>query len=222
MVIGEITSHLLNALVTNGFNNITSAAILYPKYSEVGIDTYVLRDAKSTTKISAEGTGWRVKMLKQTHLTAAELNAAPEYINYNAYNILQASDISFGLPFDLYQQEADSLLEIVNVDRSELMNTFKNAAGPDEPSIAAVFLKIPPAERTLIVTPDTSATGQAIYWNTGGSPLIPTLQEVDVFFGKKCSCLYGSSGFVKPKFYQSGKMFFLFSTWIVHAILQKK
>lgn len=209
MVIGGINSHLLNGLITNGFNNITSSAILYPKYSEVGIDTYILRDAKSTTKISVEGTGWRVKILKETHLTATELNAAPEYINYNAYNTLQTSNISFSLPFDLYQQESNKFLEIVGIDRSELMNTFRNVGGPDAPSIAAVFLKITSAERTLIVTPDITEAGQAIYWNTGGSPLINTLQEVDVFLKKSGLTYADLQGLLKQSFINPGNVLYI-------------
>ncbi|PTQ98229.1 virulence plasmid A protein [Mucilaginibacter yixingensis] len=184
MVAGLITPHLLSGLTTNAFDRITASAILYPKYNEAGVDTFILRDAKSTTKIAAEGTGWRATRLKQTHLTADELNAAPEYVNDLAYQTLQSSNISFGLPFDLYQQEADALLQVVGVNRADLMNTLANSAGPDATSIAAVYLKIPPAERALIVNADNSAASQTIFWSTGAQPPIPFLQEVDIFLNK--------------------------------------
>lgn len=184
MVKGKINAHLLTGLTDNGIKNVTDEALLYPKYSAAGVDTYMLRDAKSTTKISAEGTGWRVRQLRQTHLSAAELNAAPEYVNGDAYDTLAISHISFGLPFDIYQERGNSLLEIVGIERADLMDTLGNTAGPDAPSKAAVYLKISPAERTLVVTPDTTTAGQAVYWSTGALPLLPTLQEVDVFLKK--------------------------------------
>ncbi|NLR82361.1 neuraminidase-like domain-containing protein [Chitinophaga eiseniae] len=184
IVVGKINAHFLKGLTDNGMKHITDQALLYPKYSAAGVDTYMLRDTQSTTKISAEGSGWRVKQLRQTHLSAAELNAAPEYINDAAYQALSVSHISFGLPFDIYQQRSNSLLEIVNIERADLMDTLGNAAGPDTASKAAVYLKISPAERTLIITPDATTAGQAVYWNTGALPLITTLQEVDVFLKK--------------------------------------
>ncbi|HEY9259592.1 neuraminidase-like domain-containing protein, partial [Chitinophaga sp.] len=184
MVAGKISAHLLQGLTDNDVKNVTDEALLYPKYSAAGVDTYLLRDVKSTTKISAEGTGWRVRQLRQTHLSATELNAAPEYVNSDAYDTLSLSHISFGLPFDIYQERGNSLLEIVGVERADLMDTLGNAAGPDAPSKAAVYLKISPAERTLIVTADTTTAGQAIFWSTGALPLLATVQEVDVFLKK--------------------------------------
>lgn len=181
MVEGTITAHLFNQLASNNFN-ITASAIIYPSYQEGTVTTFMLRDAKCTIKISANGTGWTVKELKQTHLSAAELSACPEYINTNAYDTLQTSDISFSLPFDLYQQEGGALLETVGVERAGLMDIFQVPAGLTASQIAAVALGISPAEAGLICNADTA--NQYVYWNTTAAALLTTVNEVDVFLAK--------------------------------------
>src|SRR5450432_3049172 len=183
LVPGAITNHLLTAL-TGAKYNITASAILYPSYTEgTGmVTTYILRDSAITVKIAQVGTGWNAWELRQTHRTSAELLASPEYVNANAYTLLQGSDISFLLPFDLYQQEGEALLENVGVQRADLMNAFKVPAGIGDVSIAAVALGIPPAEAMLIINADPA--NQFVYWNTSAAALLTTVNEVDVFLQK--------------------------------------
>lgn len=180
MVDGAIRPQLLNALKPTF--DITEKAILYPNYSEAGLDTFILRDTKITIKIQKEGTDWRVKRLRQTHLSAQELSAAPEYINEDAYTLLQAAKSSFSLPFDKFQEEGSAMIEVFGLKRSELMETFRNAISPTNEAIASESLGISSALAQIIFTPEPN--NQAVYWNTGGSPLILTLEKIDTLLTK--------------------------------------
>jgi hypothetical protein len=178
LVPGAIDAHLLTTLVAASFN-ITSAAIIYPSYVEVATTCFIIRDAMITLKVSQTGTGWNARELHQSHLSASQLLAYPEYVNTGAYNILQGADLAFTLPFDLYQQEAESLLATVMIKREGLMAAFQAPAGLTEADIAAVALGIPPADVTLITT--VNPANQYIYWNAPVATVLVVVAEVDVF-----------------------------------------
>ena len=181
LVPGAIDTHLLTALQGAGYN-ITSVAIIYPSYMEGAVTCFIIRDTMITLKVSQTGTGWNARELHQTHLTSAELLAYPEYVNTAAYNLLQTAEMAFTLPFDLYQEESESLLSTVNIQRSALMAALQAPAGLTEASIAAVALGIPPTDANLITTPN--ATNQYVYWNVTAGSLPGSVAEVDVFLLK--------------------------------------
>src|ERR1019366_4008979 len=73
---------LLATLQGAGWRLTTSAIVQAPDLN----GDLILRDEGVTAKLENEGVDtWRVRRLRQTHGTAAELSAAPEYVNAAAY-----------------------------------------------------------------------------------------------------------------------------------------
>ena len=176
---GPIELPLLTLLQVNQLP-ITNQAVIYELDSQ---GNYTLRDKKLVCKIIPNGAGqWIIKRLRQTTLTAPELAAAPEYLNEGAYNILRNSDYAFHLPFDLFQQEADSYFEQFDIQRADLMQTLQVSANPTNYDIAAAALSITAAEWQLTVTPNPA--NQYLYWNTGTIAPAAALKVVDTFLQK--------------------------------------
>jgi hypothetical protein len=183
IAIGAISQALFDLLKTK--LPVTLQATIYGGQVDASNNylNYVLRDKNLVCKITSNGSGsWIVKRLRQTHLSAAELAAAPEYLNEEAYKILQTSHYAFHLPFDLFHQEARSYFEQFDVRRADLMHVLQVAANPADYAIAAEALGITDEERKLIVTPNPS--NQNLYWNTGTPSAAPVMKVVDTFLQK--------------------------------------
>lgn len=181
LVPGLIDAHLLTPLQAAGYS-ITSAAIIYPSFTEGIVTVYIIRDTMITLEVSQTTTGWNARELHQSHLSQTELLACPEYVNAAAYTLLANSALSFSLPFDLYQEEGEALLSTAGVKREQLMAAFQAPAGLTEAQIAAVALAIPPGDATLIETANPGQ--QFVYWNTSAATLLTTVNEVDIFLQK--------------------------------------
>jgi len=176
---GIITQPLLTLLQANQLP-VTNQAVIYDLDSK---GNYTLRDKKLAYKIIPNGSGqWIIKRLRQTTLTAPELAAAPEYLNEGAYTILQTSSYAFHLPFDLFQQEAESYFEQFDIQRADLMQALQVSANPTNYDIAAAALNLTDAERQLIV--NAKPTDQNLYWNTGAIAPATALKVVDIFLQK--------------------------------------
>ncbi len=179
---GKISSGLYNTLKTHF--PLTESAMVFDHDLEGG---YVVRDAKVVCKIIPDGMPdtWKVKRLRQTHLSAAELSAAPEYLNTDAYETLRTTNYAFNLPFDLFHQEGRGYFEQFGTRRDELMRALKLAAGPSDAAIAADGLGIADDERALIA--DSAAGDPArlrAYWNTGADEAREKVKVVDTFLTK--------------------------------------
>jgi len=92
---------------------------------------------------------------RQTHGTAEERAAYPEYVNDAAYQKLRLPNRNgpLTLPFDLDVEEVRAYLGLVGIRRFELMTIFRGPAAPNNPSdvdIAAELLGIAKAEQDLI------------------------------------------------------------------------
>src|SRR5690606_644164 len=99
---------------------------------------HYLRDKALVCKIeNTGGNNYKIFRLRQTFGTAAELDAAPEYINEAAYNELKTQKFAFKLPFDLHHTEALAYLNRFDVDRADLMKAFQSASTPSDVNIAA-------------------------------------------------------------------------------------
>lgn len=141
---------------------------------------WFIRDKQHTYKIKKAGGQLQATVIKQTHDTAAERNAIPEYINYTVYdNQLKTALHPVSLPFDLAWEECRAYLNKIEVDKPLWMETFRNVAtaSPTTEAIAAEYLGLSPTDRNIITTPNTAAQTQ--FW--GG---LVDIDKVSVFLQK--------------------------------------
>ena len=165
-LIGKISGGLLNALTAAGLK-VSADALIFETESSTTKPHY-LRDKNLVCKIEKTGgNNYKIYRLRQTFGTAAELDAAPEYVNENAYLKLRNNNFAFKLPFDLPHTEAKAYLSRFDINRPDLMKAFQSAANPSEESIAAERLGLTDAERkiiTLAPVPNDNDAQQA-FWN---------------------------------------------------------
>jgi hypothetical protein len=183
---GGISTSLFNALTVAGIP-VTAKAQVFATETSPGVSAasqpFYLRDTKAVCKITSNsGGGFTVKRLRQTLSTAAELAAAPEYVNANAYNLLRNSSFAFKLPFDLDLTEAKAYFSRFGIERYELMTDFQVGSNPTDRSIAAEMLGLTRAERRLIVKADVP--GQSAFWNTTAATAAAEMANVDTFLTK--------------------------------------
>ena len=167
---GIISNILLTTLTGEGLP-VTDKAVIYETdgglLSSAALPHY-LRDKRVVCKIvNTGGNNYKVFRLRQTLSAAKELDAAPEYINMEAYEELKASRLAFILPFDLHHTEAAELFKRFDISRSELMQAFQVAGDPSDGVIAAENLGLTDAESAIITTtpsPNNNAAQQE-FWN---------------------------------------------------------
>lgn len=128
-----------------------------------------------------------VQEVHQTHLTAEEISANPEYTNTNVYNSLSDPFNAFGnnlwslyqsggtipitLPFDLYFTEANLFLEKMGIQRYTLINAFGQQGTTQLSSNVAAYLGLSMGDVNIIFTsrfsPDASVPDpQLIFWGS--------------------------------------------------------
>ncbi len=112
-------------------------------------------------------------ILPNTKAGAGELRAYPQYVNPKAYAQLRQARFPFALPFDLFAEEVRAAFQKCNLQRWDLMRTFRGTAAPNNPTdgeIAADYFGIsadPAAafdEKRLILVADPTAAGQQVLW----------------------------------------------------------
>ena len=193
-----ITDALRDELTDKGLP-VTSKAKIFGTETGTGITSpYYLRDDKVVCKIiNTGGSDYKIYCLRQTLATAEELDAAPEYVNTEAYKILaneykvsdpaKRCELAFKLPFDLYHTEAKAYFSRFDVNRADLMKAFQNAALPTDESIAAERLELTDAERNIITTtpaPNNNAAQQN-YWNVPApGNVVDYMKQVDHFLDR--------------------------------------
>src|SRR5215213_2275006 len=132
--------------------------------------TYLLKK-KATPNFFAE-------ILRNTKTTADELRAYPQYVNPKAYAKLRQARFPSALPFDLYAEEVRAAMRKSNLQRWDLMGTFRGAAAPNNPTdgeIAAEYFNIsadaaaPFDEKRLILSADATTGGQQLVWGEDGN-----------------------------------------------------
>jgi hypothetical protein len=170
---GVIPPPLLAALQGVGWR-FTDAAIIQP--ADINGDL-IVRDEGETAKLQKQGgMSWLARRLRQTHGSAAELAAAPEYVNVGAYTALAGADYAFELPFDLNHVEAGAYFDRFGIPRAQLMRDFATAGAPADEVIAAEGLGLTDSERALVVTPD--AGGQGAIWALPAATVVTDMTVV--------------------------------------------
>lgn len=117
----------------------------------------ILRGDDGVYSVASSGNAFTLTRLHQTHGTAAERAAEPEYVNDNAYDKLKDATIFYALPFDLAFEEISEVLERFKIDRGSLMRALAAGGVPDAFSIGAADLGLPARVANLIVTEKSGA-----------------------------------------------------------------
>lgn len=133
--------------------------------------TYLLKKKVPSPNFFAE-------ILRNTKASAAELRAYPQYVNPKAYEKLRAAKYPLALPFDLFAEEVRAAFQKCNLQRWDLMRTFRGTTAPNNPTdgdIAAEYFGISadPAvafdEKRLILVADPTVIGQQALWGEVGN-----------------------------------------------------
>ena len=158
-----------------------------------GTDATYLLKKKATANFFAQ-------LLPNTKASSAELRAYPAYVNPEAYKKLRVAKYplavpldlfpegdarrpdqrarAFALPFDFFAEEVRAGCQKSNLQRWDLMRTFKGLAAPNNPTngeIAAEYfgLSCDPAatfdEKRLILVADATVAGQQAVWGETGN-----------------------------------------------------
>jgi hypothetical protein len=172
---GKASAALVAAVQAAG-HDIADAAIVYGPHAA---DRFMLRDKLVTIAVAGPGPNWTLRLLRQTHGTAEERAAAPEYVNPAAYVLVAAGKAAFGLPFDLFHAETRALLAAAGIDRAELMQALTVAGAPSDTAIAGERLGLSAAERDLIFVADVA--DQARIWSTPSPNAATDMANLDLF-----------------------------------------
>jgi hypothetical protein len=177
LVEGVVHANVRNELKSKNLDLSTDGVVTL---GAPGSDEWFIRDKQSTYKISKNAGILSAKVIKQTHDTAAERKAIPEYINYAAYdNHLKTALHPMTLPFDLSWEESRAYLDKIEVSKSLWMEAFRNKATntPVDHIVAGEYLRLSPKEKDIITTPNVGA--QAQFW--GG---LVDIDKVSAFLHK--------------------------------------
>lgn len=132
--------------------------------------TYLLKK-KATPNFFGE-------LLPNTKASGEELRAYPANVNPKAYNKLRQARFPLGLPFDLFAEEVRAAFRQSNLQRWDLMRTFRGPAAPNNPTdgeIAAEYFGISCDaaaafdEKRLILVADATVAGQQAVWGETGN-----------------------------------------------------
>jgi len=165
-------------------------------------DLWVVHGTDATYLLKKKATpNFFAQILPNTKTTSAELRAYPAYVNSEAYKRLRARKYplaipldlfpegdarreeqrtrTLSLPFDLFAEEVRAGFQKSNLQRWDLMRTFRGPVVPNNPTdgeIAAEYFSIscdaaaPFDERRLILVADASVAGQQEVWGESGNP----------------------------------------------------
>jgi hypothetical protein len=180
----SMVAGLAGAAVKSAFAAATPSVVLSNEATiSEHIDNYrVVRDSLQTYKVMETATVLSVSVLRQTHGTAEELAANPEYVNEAAYVVLRTERYPSSLPFDLFTEEVRAYLDKVKIKRADLMEVFHgNAATTID--IAAEYFGISQGEQSVIL--DADATNQFVFWGEpNNAAAITQASNVEVFLQK--------------------------------------
>lgn len=149
---GPISGDVEVELNDNGYV-ISSEAEVYAQDSR---NQWAIRDKQHAYKLFRQGADLKILPTKQTHWTAAELRANPEYTNAGAYDKLSAEVFPFNLPFDLWHIQTRQYLTHLGVAQPRLFELFRQTfldgitQTPNELQIDSAWLGLNETERKII------------------------------------------------------------------------
>lgn len=187
---GKVSKTLRNTLQAAGIPVSDDASIheTEPGMFSSDLLPHYLRDKDLVCKIEhVHDNDYKVYRLRQTFAPAEELQAAPEYINQNAYDVLKQRSFAFNLPFDLNHTEARAYFDRFDVSRAALMKAFQTTNTITDEEIAAESLGLTEAERLIIAkapSPNDNSAQQK-YWNVPApGKVLDYLKRVDNFLDR--------------------------------------
>jgi Tc toxin complex TcA C-terminal TcB-binding domain/Neuraminidase-like domain/Salmonella virulence plasmid 28.1kDa A protein len=143
--------------------------------------TYLLKKKPPATPFFAQ-------VLRNTKASAAELRAYPQYVDREAYEILRAAKYPLALPFDLFAEEVRATFQKANLQRWELMQTFRETPiTPSEAEVAAEYfgISVDPAapidELRLIADAKPNVADQQARWGESGANWLDAAGNVSTF-----------------------------------------
>ena len=118
---------------------------------------WVIQDQYRTYQLIKTGTTFQLSLTKQTHWTAAELRANPEYTNPQAYNTLAQQVYPLQMPFNLWYIQTQAYLDHLGVPLPRLQTLFQqtaaasNTSSPTNVQIDCAGLGINDRERLILI-----------------------------------------------------------------------
>ncbi|BAV06840.1 hypothetical protein SAMN05421788_102526 [Filimonas lacunae] len=149
---GTIKTSVRNELAQKQLS-IDSDALVYAPDSR---NRWVIRDKQRSYQVFKQVTQLVLLPSKQTHLTAAELRANPEYTNSAAYDKLSKAVFPFGLPYNLGYVQSAAYLNHLGVAQPKLFELFQQkqadnvTLAPTLVQIDSAWLGIAETERKII------------------------------------------------------------------------
>lgn len=185
----SLTTGLAGPSVISAFSNVTPSITLSNAATisdQIDNSYWVIRDANETYKVLRTTSQLEVSILRQTHNTAEELHANPEYVNEGAYTVLRNARYPSSLPFDLFTEELRAYLGKAGIKRAGLMEVFRGNTAPNNPAdidIAAEYFCIAKDEQSIIFSAD--APNQFVYWGEpDNATAISEIAKVNIFLQK--------------------------------------
>jgi hypothetical protein len=173
---GSASPQLVQAVVSQGLPLGVRPVVAGPDLS----GSFALRGTEASYKLVPDGAGgFKVKRTKQTHGTAEERAAAPEYVNADAYQALASKRIAFGMPFDAPQRQTVALFARFDVQRADLMRALAKGGSPSALGIAAAEMGISKRVADIIVNEESASQDE--FWSTGAGLAVSTYKQVSAF-----------------------------------------
>jgi Tc toxin complex TcA C-terminal TcB-binding domain/Neuraminidase-like domain len=115
--------------------------------TEVGADPdrWVVHGSEATVLLKKKppSANFFAEILRNTKAGADELRAYPQYVSVGAYKKLKTAIYPSALPFDLFAEEVRASFQKTNLQRWDLMQTFRSAPNtPAEAEVAAEYFGI--------------------------------------------------------------------------------
>ena len=149
---GSIAPPVMKALSDNGYTISGDAEV----YAQDIRNQWAIRDEQNAYKLFKQGGKLNILPTKQTHWTAAELRANPEYTNAGAYDKLSAEVFPFNLPFDLWHIQTRVYLAHLGIAQPRLFELFQQTLAdgithtPSELQINNAWIGLNESERKII------------------------------------------------------------------------
>ncbi|MEA5461682.1 neuraminidase-like domain-containing protein [Arcicella sp. LKC2W] len=155
---GDLLSGTIKVSVLNELNAkalpISVAADVYTQDSR---NQWAIRDKNNAYKLfKPAGGNLQILPTKQTHLSATELRANPEYTNIGTYDKLSQQVFPFGLPFNLWYLQSRTYLNHLGLSQFRLFELFQHKLDdnvtfvPENLQIDCAWLGINETERKII------------------------------------------------------------------------